>query len=158
MKQWSFWSMTAGVCGLAAALLIPVRAQADNLIGTGVVMVAARIGAPQNIQVVSGDEQTGEWIAGTSEGTVAAGLYDGTIHLLTPDMQYDIATLYLDAEDSAIYQGTIHYGQLAGAQVTTQFLGMPDELHSEYWTDVQWNGVEVQYYSITTTISSYNPD
>jgi hypothetical protein len=158
MKQRGFCSIAIAVCGLAAALLAPARVHADDLIGTGVVMAAVQIGAPRDIQVLSGDEQTGEEIANSCTGVIAAGLYDGTVHLLTPDWQHDIATLYPDVQNSNVLEGMIQYGPLAGAQVTSVFLGFLDELHPEAWNDVKWNGIEVQYYTVNTTISSHSPD
>jgi hypothetical protein len=145
--------------GLAMALMVvPARAHADDLIGTGVVGVATRLGPPQQIQVISGDEQTGEAIANGSTGVIAAGLYNNTWVLLTPNGQHTIATLYqADPTNTSIFAGTVQIGDLAGARITTQLLGLLDDLHSEVLTDVQWNGTEVQWYAISTTISYHPP-
>jgi hypothetical protein len=157
MKPRGFGSVAIAVCGLAAALFVPAPVHADDLIGTGVVMAAVQIGAPQNIQVVSGDEQTGEWIANYFTGMISAGLYDGSADLLTADGRYDIGKSYPEVGNGNVYIGKIYAGDLAGAQVISELLGFVDELHPYAVIDVQWNGIEVQWEEVGTTISSYNP-
>src|SRR5437588_9753862 len=110
MKQRGSGSVMIALGGLALALTVtvPVRAHADGLIGTGVVGVASQFGPPQNIRVVSGDEQTGEAIANASTGVIAAGLYNNTWVLLTPDGQHTTATLYqADPTNTNIFAGTV---------------------------------------------------
>jgi len=157
MKQRVFVTVAIAVCGLAATLMLPSGAHADTpLIGTGGVMVAVRLGPPQNIQVNAGDEQTAEQIANDSTGSVAAALYDGTVHVLTPDMRYDTATLYPVVGNGSLYSGTIHAGPLQGAQVSTEVLGFETEVNPVAAVRVQWNGIDVVWEEVGTTISS-NP-
>lgn len=161
MKQRGSGSVMLALGGLALALMaaVPAQADADGLIGTGVVGVALRFGPPQNIRVVSGDAQTGEAIANSSTGVIAAGLYNNTWVLLTPDGQHTIATLYqADPTNTNLFAGTVQIGDLAGARITTAFLGLLDDLHAEDLIDVQWNGIEVQWYAVGTTISYHPPN
>jgi hypothetical protein len=146
--------------GLALALMVgvPARSHADDLIGTGVAGVAVQIGPPQNIQVIAGDQQTGVAIANASTGVITAELYNDTWVLLTPDLQHTIATLsQADPTNTNIFAGTVQIGALAGAQITVEYLGLLDDIHAEDLIDVQWNGVQVQWYAIGTTISYHQP-